>query len=104
MSDQPLVRSNPSIAVKERENDALKWVFISFGAEERGRRATHNVIKEQLILFRPSRQMPDSPLDGFQLVLDSHIISLIQNVQMWKLEKYSVIKTGACRVLRFWLL
>ena len=82
-SDQSPVSSNPSItdrtAVEETANDGTKWVFRSFGSNERRRRAMHNVLTEESDLFRRSRQMSDPPSDAFQLLLNSHIISLIQN-------------------------
>ena len=58
-SNQSPVSSNPSIAhrtaVEETANDGTEWVFRSFGSDERGRRATNNVLTEQSGLSRRSR-------------------------------------------------
>ena len=88
-SNQSPVSSNPSIAdrtvVEETANDKTKWVFKRFGFDERGRRAMHNVLTEQSGLSSASRQMLNSLSGAFQLLLDSHIISFIQNCTNVKL-------------------
>ena len=74
--DQSRVSLNPSIAdrttVEDTANEETKWIFKSYGSEERGRRATHNVHLEQSGLSRRSRQISDLLLGAFQLLLESH--------------------------------
>ena len=86
--------------MEETANNGTKWTFVSFGSEERRRRATRNSLTEQSGLSRRSRQMSDSPSGAFQLLLDIHIIFLIRNCTNVEARKYSVMKTGVCRVLR----
>ena len=65
--------------VEETAKDGTKWSFISLGSESRGRRAARNVLTEEAGLSRRSRQLSDSPLGAFLLLMDSHMISLVQN-------------------------
>ena len=65
--------------VEETAKDGTKWSFISLGSESRGRRAARNVLTEEAGLFRRSRQLSDSLLGAFLLLVDSHMISLVQN-------------------------
>ena len=108
ISNQYPISSNPSIAnrkaVGETESNATKWVFTSFGSEERGRRATTT-------FSQSDRDYPggaDESQIHFQVPFNyCWIITqffLYKPVQMWKLEKHSAMKTGVCRVLIFWLL
>ena len=105
-SDQSPVSSNPSVAnrtaVKETANDGTKWVFRIFDGNGRGKRATHNVLTEQSGLSRWSRQMSDSFLSAFQLLLNSHIISLIQNCT--NVEAQKVLRKDNWLASRFELL
>ena len=65
--------------VEETAKDGTKWSFINLGSESRGRRAARNVLTEEAGLSRRSRQLSDSPLDAFLLLMDSYMISLVQN-------------------------
>ena len=64
--------------VEETAKDGTKWSFISLVSESRGRRAARNVLTEEAGLSRRSRQLSDSPLGAFLLLMDSHMISLVQ--------------------------
>ena len=70
---------NVETVVEETANDGTKWSFISLGSESRGRRAARNVLTEEAGLSRRSRQLSDSPLGAFLLLMDSDMISLVQN-------------------------
>ena len=74
-------------AAEEIANDGTKWVFINFCSEERGRRATSNVLTEQSILSRWSRQVSHSASGTFELLLDNYIVFLIQNCTMVEAQK-----------------
>ena len=65
--------------VEETAKDGTKWSFISLGSESRGRRAARNVLTEEAGLSRRTRQLSDSPLGAFLLLMNSHMISLVQN-------------------------
>ena len=62
----------------------------------------HNVLTEQSGLSERSRQMSDSSSGAFQLLLDSHIISLIQSCANAEAQK--VLRKDEWRVSRFELL
>ena len=64
---------------EETAKDGTKWSFISLGSESRGRRAARNVLTKEAGLSRRSRQLSDSPLAAFLLLMDSLMISLVQN-------------------------
>ena len=65
--------------VEETAKDGTKWSFINLCSENRGRRAARNVLTEEAGLSRRSRQLLDSPLGAFLLLMDSHMTSLVQN-------------------------
>ena len=85
--------------MEETANDGTKWTFVSFGSEERRRRATRNSLTEQSGLCRRSRQISDSPSGAFQLLLDIHIIFLIRNCT--NVEARKVLRNEDWSVSRF---
>ena len=77
-SDQSLVSSNPSID-NRTANLETKWAFMGFGSEERGNKPHTMYTQNNRVYPGRADKCQDSPLGAFHLLLDSHIISLIQN-------------------------